>query len=100
MNGLGHHVRGVVADQFQRFGVVAGEDLDARIRINRFVEIGERAVKLTATAFLASDFEIEAASSAPVITGIVVTDRGVGEGQSDHDSSHSRLHARVSCHDL
>jgi hypothetical protein len=47
---------GVVADQRQRARVVAGEDLDAAGAADR----------VGATAFLASDFEMAAATSRPL----------------------------------
>ncbi len=45
LHRLGHDMRGVVPDQRQRARIVAGDDLDPRIRGDRIGEVGELAVE-------------------------------------------------------
>ena len=44
LHGLRHHVRGIVADQLQRLGIGAGDDLDGGVGLDRVGEVGELAV--------------------------------------------------------
>ena len=44
LHGFGHHVRRIVTDEFQRFGIGTRHDLDGRIGIYRIGEIGKLAV--------------------------------------------------------
>ena len=45
LHGLGQHMGRVVADQLQRAGIVAGDELDPGVALDRVGEIGERAVE-------------------------------------------------------
>ena len=44
LHGLGQHMRRVVADEFERARIVAGDELEARVGLDRVGEIDERAV--------------------------------------------------------
>ena len=44
LHRLGQHMRGVVADQFERAGIVAGDELERRVLIDRVGKIDEFAV--------------------------------------------------------
>ncbi len=45
LHSLGHHMGGVVADEFERARVVTGDDLDAGVGLDRVAEIGKLAVQ-------------------------------------------------------
>ena len=45
LHGLGQHVRAIVADQLERARVGAVEELDARVAVDRIVQVGHRAVQ-------------------------------------------------------
>ena len=42
---FGEHVRGIVADEFERARIVAGQELDFRIMLDRIGKVGKRAVE-------------------------------------------------------
>ena len=45
LHRLGHHMRGVVPDQLQRARVVARQELDLGVLLDRIGEVGDRAVE-------------------------------------------------------
>ena len=45
LHGFGQHMRGVVPDQLQRAGVVAGDEFDSGVMLDRVGEIDHRAVE-------------------------------------------------------
>ena len=45
LHRFGQHMRGVVADQFERARVLAGDELDLRVLLDRVGEVGELAVE-------------------------------------------------------
>ena len=45
LHGFGEHVRGVMPDQFERARVVAWDEFDPGVAVDRVGEIGERAVE-------------------------------------------------------
>ena len=45
LHRFGQHMRGVVADQFERARVVARDELDLGVALDRVGEVGERAVE-------------------------------------------------------
>ena len=45
LHRFGQHVRGVVADEFQRARIVAGQELDLRIMLDRIGKVGKPAVQ-------------------------------------------------------
>ena len=68
LHGFGQHVRGVVADQFERARVVAGEELDLGVALDR-IGRDRRAAPSSAiaTVRLASEGEMPLAMSRPVV---------------------------------
>ena len=45
LHGFGEHMRGVVPDQFQRAGIVAGDEFDFGVMLDRVGEIADHAVE-------------------------------------------------------
>ena len=58
---------GVVPDQLERARIVARDELDLGVVVDRVGEIGERAVDAIATERFASDGEMSLAISRPVM---------------------------------
>ena len=86
LHGFGQHVRAVVADQLQRARVLAGEEFDLGVALDRVGEVGERAVERHRDRALGERGrdalgDVETGDA----VGIVPT-RAVGKGQRDHHS--------------
>ena len=86
LHRFGEHVRGIVADKFQRARVVAGEEFDFGIVLDRIGKIGELAVERHRHRALGKRRrnalgDVEAGG----VLRIFPT-RAVGKGQGDHVS--------------
>ena len=84
LHGFGEHVRGVVADQLERARVVAGEELDLGIVLDRIGKVGKLAVERHGDRALGKRRrnplgDVEAGG----VLRIVPT-RAVGKGHGDH----------------
>ena len=93
LHRLGHHMGGVVPDQFQRARVFAREEFDLGVVLDRVGEIGHHAVERHRDGALGERGrdalgDIEAGGA----LGILPT-RAVGKGQRDHSSSPCSLAA-------
>ena len=87
LHRFGEHVRGIVADQFQRARIVAGQELDLGVVLDRIGKIGKPAVERHRYRALGERRrnafgDIEAGG----VGGILPT-RAVGKGQRDHSST-------------
>ena len=87
LNRFGEHVRGIVADQFQRARIVAGQELDLGVVLDRVGKIGKPAVKRHRHRALGERRrnafgDIEAGG-----VGGVLPTRAIGKGQRDHSST-------------
>jgi hypothetical protein len=79
-------MRGVVADQLQRARVLAGEELDLRIALDRVAQVRDRAVERHGDRALG---ERGGNTLRDVVAGDavgIVPTRAVGKGQRDHHS--------------
>ena len=83
LHGFGHHMRRVVADEFQRARVVAGDDLERAGSPTGSDRSRRSPSSAIATAFLASDLEIDSATSRPVVAGVIVADGTIGKCQGN-----------------
>ena len=84
LHGFGQHVRGVVPDQLQRARIVAVEEFDFGVALDRIGKIGDRAVERHGDGAFGQRGrnalgDVEAGGA----LGIVPT-RAVGKGQRDH----------------
>ena len=87
LHRLRHHMRGVVADQFQRARVLARQELDLGVLLDRVGEVGDRAVERHRDRALGERGrnalgDVETGDA----LGILPT-RAVGKGQRDHSMS-------------
>ncbi len=81
---VGHHMGGVVADEFQRFRVIASDDLDRGILRNWVYQIGQLAVDGERHGFLGQGFGDAGSQFRAGDTGLVFALGAVGKGQMDH----------------
>ena len=99
LHGLGQHMRGVVPDQFQRARVVAIDEFDLGVALDRIGEVGDLAVERHRDGALG---ERGRDALGDVETGDAVgefTACAVGKGQGDHrlaPVAHSCERAQVS----
>ena len=98
LHGLGHHMRGIVSDQAECAGIVAGDDLDPGVLVDRVGEVGEVAVERHRHGLFGQRFGDAFGNFPTGDAGRKLANRIVGEGQSDHvvSPAHSRVRARVS----
>ena len=97
LHGLGQHVRAIVADQLQRARVVAGDDLDCRIRLDRARQVDELAVERDRHRLLAQRLGDGFGDLDTGRAGSELPDGCVGEGQFDHSVSSSAYGRGWSC---
>ena len=99
LHRLGKHMRGVVADELERARVLAGDELDRGVALDRVGEVADLAVERHRDRALGERGrdalrDVEAGD----VVGIVPT-RAVGKGQRDHECTpvaHSHERAWVS----
>ena len=77
-------MRRVVADQLERAGIVAGDDLDAGIALDRIGEIGEVAVEGDRHRLFGERFGNAFGDRASCHAGIELANGIVGKRQFDH----------------
>jgi hypothetical protein len=86
LHGFRHHVRCIMPDQLQRFGIVAGHDLDIGVRMIGSARSASSPSSIIATAFSGQRF---GNTSRHVETGspsFIGAHGIVGEGQGNHVS--------------
>ena len=91
LHRLGHDMGGVVPDQFQRARIVAGDDLDLGVLVDRVGEVGEHAVERHRHGLLGERRrdalgDLEAGGAAGIFPGLAV-----GEGDDDLATLGGRL---------
>ena len=80
LHGLGHHMGGVVADQFERAGVLAGDDLDPA-GLDRFGEIAQRAIERDGDGLLGERLGNGFRHIATGRAGGIIANRAIGKRQ-------------------
>ena len=93
LHGLGKDVRGIVANKFQRARIVAGEEFDLGVVLDRIGQIGDLAVERHGDRALGERRrnafgDVEAGG-----VGGKLPTRAVGKGQRDHFCSFCSLAA-------
>src|SRR5437763_3651590 len=84
LHRLGEHMRGIVTDQLQRARVVAGEEFDFRVPLDRIAQVRKHAVDRHGDRALGErrrNLLGNVETSRPVW---VFSTRAIGEGQRDH----------------
>ena len=86
LHRLGEHMRGVVPDQFERARVLAGDELDLGVLLDRVGEVGDHAVERHRDRALGERGrnalgDVEAGDAVGEFAA-----RAVGKGQGDHRS--------------
>jgi hypothetical protein len=83
LHGFGHDVGRVVTDEFERFGVVARQDADARVGLDRLGEIAGLAVELDRHRLLGERLRDGLGNVAPRHAGLEGAGRTIGKCQGD-----------------
>ena len=84
LHGFGQHVRGVVPDQLQRARVVAVDEFDLGVALDRVGEIGERAVERHGDGALGQRGRNALGDVKPGCALGIFPTGAVGKGQRDH----------------
>ncbi len=93
LHGFGHHMRAVVADEFQRFGVVAGDDAHLAVLADGIGKIAQFAVEAERHRLLFQRFGDGRRQLAPRDAFLERAHRTVGECEIDHRISSCSLAA-------
>ena len=99
LHRFGEHVRGVVADELQRARIVAGEELDLGVVLDRIGEVGELAVERHGDRALGERRRNALGDVEAGGVWRIVPTRAVGKGHGDHvlaPFAHSCERAQVS----
>jgi hypothetical protein len=86
LHRLGHHMRRVVADEFECARIVAGDDLDAGVLVDLVGNVGELAIERHRHRLLGERLRDALGDLAPGDAGGKLTNGIIGEGQMDHRS--------------
>ncbi len=84
LHGLGHHMGGIVADEFQRAGIVTGDDLDRPVCLYAVAEVGQPAVQRHRHRLLGERFGNAFGDLAAGDAGSKIANGIIGESQVDH----------------
>jgi hypothetical protein len=97
LDGLGEHMRGIVADQLERARIVAIDELDPGVARDRVGEIGEGAVERHRDGALGKRRRDRLGDGKSGRAVGIFAPRPVGKGQRDHIIGHDRLLLLTRC---